>query len=211
MTKRITPMPMLMAGAALALFGSGAAQAAPIVQDGSTYFNRIFDPGIFGISLNAVVFDGLDEVRVIDGRTLTAGESQTDLGDGRWEIRLSLLSDTDMAPGDRIFSRFGHGDAIDLLENVRLVSLLQTWTGFDPDGTAFILTNETAHILAEAYREPWNGAFGDPPSGGFGYVGIAGWDFRSVSYTAIVQRVPAPGTLLLSGLALLALGACRRR
>lgn len=210
MMKRVDATSVLIAAAALALLGAKPAQAAPIVQEGSTYFQRIFDPGVFGISVNNVVFDGLDEVRVIDGRTLTLGESQTDLGNGVWEIRLSLSSDTDLAPFDGIFSRFGHGDPLDLLESVYLVSLIQTWTGFDPTGAAFTWSGDVASVLSDANRSPWNGGFAD--SGvGVGYFNIGGFDFRSVSYTATVQRIPLPGTLLLGGLALLAMSATRRR
>lgn len=211
MSKRITQPSALFFAAAIALAAASPAQAAPIVQNGSTYFTRVFGTGFGGITLNSVVFDGIDEVRIVDGRTLTIGESQTDLGNGSWQIGLSLSSDIDMAPGDTIASRFGHGDALDLLESVRLVSLLQTWTGFDANGTAFSLTNEVAGSLSDVYRTPWNGAFADPPSFGFGFSGIDGWDFRSVSYTATVQRVPAPDTLLLSCLALLAFAARRCR
>ncbi len=204
--------PSILLAVVAALVTPLTSQAAPIVQQGTTYHLSVFSNSHPGIYLNQVIFDGLDEVRVVNGRTLTLGESQTDLGQGRWEIRLSLVSDVDIAPGPLVASSFGLlGDPLDLLLSVRLVSLVQTWTGFDPNGSAFVLSNEVAGTLSDIYRNPWNGAFGNPPGNGYGYGGIEGWDFRSVSYTALVQRVPAPGSLLLSSLALLALAARRSR
>lgn len=205
----IASQAVFISAVTLLLLGATPAHSAPIVQQGSTYFQRLFDPGVFGLSVEGVVFDGLDEVRTVDGRTLTLGESQSDLGNGVWEIRLSLVSDTDLAPADGIFSRFGHGDPLDLLESVYLVSLVQTWTGFDPNGSAFSWSGDVASVLSDANRSPWNGSFADPGVG-VGYFGIQGYDFRSVSYVATVQRIPLPSTALLGALALLAMGIRQR-
>lgn len=188
-----------------------AAGAAPIVDPGSTYFFRVFNQVDSGVTLNGMVFDGLPSNHTIAGRNLTMSESQTDNGDGTWTIVLAMTSDIDLSPGDVVFSRFGHGDPLDLLAPVRLTAAVLNFSGTNASGAASSLEGDVVTGLEAASREPWTGYFGDLPSEGWGYTGISGWDVRSVSWTLTVQRIPEPAPLALVGLALAALAWTRRK
>ena len=64
----------------MAVSATAPAVAAPIVLSGSSYSFRVSGTGFGGFTLNNVVFDGLAELRNIDGRALTMTENQQDLG-----------------------------------------------------------------------------------------------------------------------------------
>lgn len=199
--------------ATAALFAVGGvtpAVAAPIVLAGSTYSFRVSGTGFGGIALNNVVFDGVADQRTIDGRALTMTESQQDLGNGQWKIVLTLASNIDIAPGDTIAFRFGHEDALDLLQAVRLESIRLKVTGFDAQGLPIATDDEVLSLLSPQFRNPWIGAVGDPPGNSIALVGI-NWDVRSASYEMIVRSIPEPTPLALIGAALAALAWARRR
>ena len=198
--------------AALLLAASAIAPAfaAPIVLNGSTYSFRVSGTGLAGTPLNNIVFDGLADLRTIDGRALTMTENQQDLGNGLWKISLTLTSTVDMAPGDTVAFSFGHEDALDLLQAVRLESLKLKVNGFDAQGRPVATDDEVLPLLSPQYRAPWAGAVGDPPNASIALVGI-NWDVRSVSYEMTVRSIPEPAPLALIGSALAALGWSRRR
>ena len=183
--------------------------AAPIVLNGSTYSFRVSGTGFGGIALDNLVFDGLPEVRNIDGRALTMTENQQDLGNGLWKISLTLSSSVDMAPGDTVAFRFGHEDAIDLLQTVTLQSLRLKVTGFDAQGQPIATDDEVLPLLSPQFRSPWTGAVGDPPNASIALVGI-NWDVRSASYEMTVRSISEPAPLQLLGPALVALAWARR-
>lgn len=209
----ITPTRAFLTTSAATLMAvcvTGPAVAAPIVVGASSYAFRVSGTGFAGISLNTVVFDGLADVRTIDGRTLTMTESQQDLGNGLWKINLTLASNVDMAPGDTVAFSFGHGDALDLLQAVRLESLRLKVNAFDAQGLLIATDDEVLSLLSPQFRNPWTGAVGDPPNASIALVGI-NWDVRSVTYEMTVRSIPEPAPLALVGAALSALGWARRR
>ena len=200
-----------VAGLALAALAP-AASAAPIVSPGSTYVFRLFDYVTPGVWLQGMVFDGLASVHHGDGLNLTMGESQTDNGDGTWRIALQLTSDADMFPGSpNALTRFGHGDALDLLQPVRLTGASVSYSGLlFSTGDAFATDDDVLRFLDPAARAPWTGYLLDP-NVGFGAFDLPDWDVRGVTWTMTVQAIPEPAPLALVSLALTALAWARRR
>ena len=194
----------------LAASATAPAFAAPIVLSGSSYSFRVSGTGLAGIPLNNLVFDGLADLRTIDGRALTITENQQDLGNGLWKISLTLTSTVDMAPGETVAFSFGHEDALDLLQPVRLESLRLKVSGFDAQGRPVATDDEVLTLLSPQHRAPWLGAVGDPPNASIALVGI-NWDVRSASYEMTVRSIPEPAPLALVTAALAALGWSRRR
>lgn len=192
---------------------SPMALAAPVVQAGSTYDMRFFGQGISGsISVAPIVFDGLAEsfTRNVGGnnRQITVNESQTDLGGGDFLISVWMTADGSLSPGSTLFGSTGNTDPFNLLESVRIVRVLQTFSLFNSPDLVHDYTNTVG------FPNPWNGSM---PQTGFG-VGVTGLptgtDVRGIRYditVASLTAVPEPGALALVGVALAAMSVVRRR
>lgn len=190
-------------------FCAAPVMAAPIIQEGSAYIVKVGGEGLTQIDYSGALFDGVADNRTIDGRNLSLTELQQDLGGGLWKVRVTLTSDVDLSPGVNIFASVGHGDALNLLQGVRLESALLQTAGFDPTGAAFSREDEGIHVLTENLRSPWIGEFPDPGVG-FGLFGAGGYDFRSIGFEFTLRALPEPSSVALVGLALAGL-AWRRR
>jgi hypothetical protein len=210
--KRLFDARTTATGLLLACASLTSALAAPIVAAGSSYSMAISGTGFAGFTLGNLVFDGAAESRTEGGRTLSITESQQDLGGGVWKISLSLLSDTDLSPGDTIAFSFGHQDPLDLLQAVSLTSLRLQVTGFNAQGQPVSANPDVLALLSPPFRSPWGGAVGDPPSSSIAFVGLP-WDVRSATFDLTVAglAVPEPGVPALLGAALLAWALTRRR
>lgn len=192
---------------------SPMALAAPVVQAGSTYDMRFFGEGINGvISVAPIVFDGLGEsfTRVVGGnsRQITVNESQTDLGSGDFLISVWMTADGSLSPGSTLFGSTGNNDPFNLLESVRIVRVLQTFSFFNSPDFVQEITGTVA------FPNPWNGSV--PLIGnGVGVTGLpTGTDVRGIRYdmtVASLTAVPEPGALALVGVALAAMSMVRRR
>lgn len=211
MTTRCQAFVSTAAATLLAVCAAAPAAAAPIVLNNSSYSFRVSGTGFAGITFNPVVFDGVAELRTIDGRVWTMTEEEQDLGDGHWKITLKLSSDADMAPGDIIAFSFGHEDALDLLQPVSLQSIRLKVTGTDAQGQPIATDDEVLSLLSPQHRAPWAGAVADPPGASIALVGIINWDVRSATYEMVVRSIPEPTPMALVGTALAALAATHRR
>lgn len=194
----------------------GVATAAPIVAAGSDYSFRV--TGIFsGVSnVASVSFDGIAESFT---RTTAAGnqvdftlnESQTDLGGGLWEIRVSLSTQGELFDVADETGLFGIGqpgsNPLELLSSVKLLSAVMTISGA---GFATGSADFLAAFPGSFQNDPWNGYFINIGNvGGFGNLG--GMGLTSMDLVFTVAQVPVPGSLLLALSAFGLLGWQRRR
>jgi hypothetical protein len=197
--------------ASLALL-AGTAFAGPIVDVGSNY--SVWMSGGSSVNtLNAgpVAFDANAAAFTRAGLNLSLTESQTDLGNGKHLIVVSMSADGELFPIVNEVARLGLGavgSGLSFLHDVYLdtahVSL------FGANGSAyFTSTNLADDYRVKYFSGAWDGFF---PSGNavFAFGNVGGRDTRGFSFTFEVTEIPEPDAAALAGLALLALVVSRR-
>src|SRR5450830_996276 len=186
-----------------ALFASCCgAFAAEIVTPGSTYNVVLFGSG--GTTyLTNVVFDDFAQTftRNVAGQTsnlLSVTESQTDLGNGSYQISFSIKGTGDIFPyaasgynGNGYVQIGANNNPFDLLETVKVDATSMRFVGPNIDYNASVLNFYDQ-------PNPWNGAFPSLNFGG-GFVGIGGMGVNQIDVEITVSRLPEPSTFALFG------------
>lgn len=204
----------------LAALTQAAAWATPLVQPGSSW-ELFLSPAQFGDQeeRQTLVFDGIAETfsrSALSPITVTARESETDLGGGLHAIDLVL----DFTGGDPfpIASRvagFGvgatNGGTVAAPLQLTAPAALTAAYISAVAGNGDVLGMDILHLFQSlGQHTPWNGRMFD----GF-FLGMP-WGGRALQQVSMhfeaqrIDTVPAPGTLPLLALPLLALARRRR-
>lgn len=208
------------------LLGLGAtsvsALAVPFVVQGSSYSFYLQDSQDESrVAFGTVIFDGDDEMVSYDTLRLIVSERETALRNGQSQITFTLMASDPFNTGETLFSAadslavFGigvDGDGFDLLGSPALKNA--TLNFLDASGAVLATLDNVAEYVANPV--PWDGVFTEVGSlAGFGEETIDARLIAGISIDFLVGEnttaVPEPGSLLLSGIGLLAAVLATRR
>lgn len=199
---------------ALVIGSSSSATAGPIVSVGSTY-----DIYIAGeVSLNAVdrtITFGTPATFSRAGLTVSASDSDADLGGGVHDIVVTVSANGDLfpTPNEGAIVGFGtFGDPLDLLGPVYLADARIRL--FTADGAIVFTSSNLANDYRANVQDPWDGFFyqfnQDWVVGLAGGAGVSGFSFE-FQVTEESAPIPEPTSVLLIGSGLVALARRRAR
>ena len=173
-----------------------------IVAPNSTYALTLFGAGGQSTFSN-VVFDGNEQVYSRGGQQVHVNESQSDLGNGLFQILLSISANGDLFPGtgNALFNLGFPGDPLNLLEHVKINSAVVSFSGPDVNYTSDFVS----FFPASAF---WDGYFTGRTQG-VGYLNVGGTGINRIDVDVQVARVPEPGSIALMCIALFGFAAVR--
>jgi len=202
----------------LALGAAGTtipAAAVPFVSAGSSYSFYLQGENSGEPFLGVATFDGIAETTTRAGLDLTVSESETALGGGKSRITFDLRANGSLFPIADEIGIFGigvdsDGDGFDI---AKLVSLDKATIILYDINNMVVATLEDLQDLVDP-TTPWDGRF----AGIGNAVGIGDLDVSTIAGIGVeflvsgpASDVPEPGSILLSGIGLLAIVAAARR
>lgn len=193
--------------------GVHGATAAPLVLPGSTYSFYLQGSESGKAFLGIASFDGELESSFRADDLLSVIESETDLGNGRSRISISIRGNSDLFPAAGETAIYGIGIFGDQLDLTRAVSLVAARVSFFDSNDRLLI--DSGNLAADVdLNNPWDGffpsatnAFGTEEIGALGIMGM-NFDFF---VSDELNAVPEPAGVLLSGLGLLTMMSVRRR
>jgi len=190
-----------------------AATAAPLVLPGSTYSFYLQGSESGNAFLGIARFDGELESSVRADDLLSVIESETDLGNGRSRISISIRGNSDLFPVADETAIYGIGIFGDQLDLTRAVFLIDARVSFFDSNDRLLI--DSGNLAADVdQNNPWDGFFPSATSAfgteEIGALGIIGMNFDFVVSDQF-NAVPEPTGVLLVGLGLLTMMSVRRR
>ena len=195
---------------------AGTAIADPIVDPNSSY--SVYLAGYLNnsqvniLNTGPVAFDANAASFSRAGLSLSLTEIQTDLGNGKHSITVTMMANGDLFPtaGEAALIGLGtQGTPLSFLKDVFLdnahINLL------DANGASYFSSTDLADDYRASYFSgSWGGYF-NSPNGVFSIGNSGERDTRGFSMTFDVTEIPEPDGAALAALALLALAVASRR